>query len=92
MDEALSLIIALQNSKGLHARAAAKFVKASEKFKADIKVTRGDIEVSALSIMGLMMLVARCGTEITITARGQDAGDALKALAELVNGKFGEDC
>lgn len=91
MSDPISITIQLQNSKGLHARAAAKFVKTSEKFKADIKVTKGDIQVSALSIMGLMMLVAKCGTDITIRAEGPDAQSALTALSELVNDKFGED-
>ena len=91
MSEALSLTVQLQNSKGLHARAAAKFVKTSEKFKADISVTKGDMQVSALSIMGLMMLVARYGTQITIKAQGPDADLALTALSDLVNQKFGEE-
>lgn len=91
MSDSLSLTVQLQNSKGLHARAAAKFVKTTEKFKADVTVIKGDAEVSALSIMGLMMLVARCGTAITIQAKGPDAQNALKALEALVNQKFGEE-
>jgi phosphocarrier protein HPr len=91
MSELHSLTIQLQNNKGLHARASAKFVKTSEKFKSRITVARGSLEVSALSIMGLMMLVARYGTEITIHASGPDAERALKALGELVDNKFGED-
>jgi phosphocarrier protein HPr len=91
MSEALSVTVQLQNSKGLHARAAAKFVKTSEKFKSHIHVTKDDIEVSALSIMGLMMLVARYGTKITIIAQGPDADQALTALSDLVNQKFGEE-
>jgi len=81
----------LKNTKGLHARAAAKFVKTSEVFNADIQVVRGTSQVSALSIMGLMMLVARYGSEITINATGPDAAAALTALGDLINRKFDEE-
>ncbi|MBL8643753.1 MAG: HPr family phosphocarrier protein [Rhodospirillaceae bacterium] len=79
------------NSKGLHARAAAKFCKTAEQFEADILVKRGDTEVSGRSIMGLMMLAAAQGTTIQITTSGADAASALTALCTLVANKFDEE-
>lgn len=91
MNEILSVTLQLQNRKGLHARAAAKFVKTSEMYRSEITVSRGEISVSALSLMGLMMLVAHCGTQITIQAKGHDAQEALDDLTKLLDDKFGED-
>jgi len=84
-----SLVIA--NSKGLHARASAKFVRCAEQFEADISVTRDGQTVPATSIMGLLMLAATCGSTILVEASGPEAGAALDALDGLVGGKFGED-
>ncbi|MEX0583531.1 MAG: HPr family phosphocarrier protein [Sneathiella sp.] len=83
--------LVIGNSRGLHARAAAKFVKCAEKFDADIRVTKGESEVSGSSIMGLMMLAAANGTTISVVVSGPDAEPALDALTELVNDKFGEE-
>ena len=79
------------NRKGLHARAAAKFVKLAGEFTADITVVRRDQEVPGGSIMGLMMLAAGPGCEIELRAVGSDAEAALHALAQLVQRKFDED-
>ncbi len=79
------------NQKGLHARAAAKFVKLAESFDAQITVVKGDTRVSGCSIMGLMMLAAGPGCEIDVEASGPGAENALDALAKLVAGKFDED-
>jgi phosphocarrier protein HPr len=79
------------NQRGLHARASAKFVKCAEGFKAEIEVTRDGQSVPGTSIMGLMMLAAHIGTSIEVEAWGEDAEQALDALAELVANKFGED-
>lgn len=79
------------NRLGLHARAAAKFVKTAAQFDAEISVSRDDMRVSGLSILGLMMLAAGPGTEIEIEARGRDAERALAALAGLVDSGFDED-
>jgi phosphocarrier protein HPr len=81
----------IENKRGLHARAAAKFVKCAEKFNADIMVTKDDNHVSGTSIMGLMMLAASKGTSIRVAASGTEAEGALAALEILVEGKFGED-
>ena len=81
----------IQNQKGLHARAAAAFVKCAEQFDADIRVERIGQSVSGCSIMGLMMLAAAKGTTIHVNVSGPQAEDALKAISNLVNCKFGED-
>ena len=79
------------NSRGLHARASAKFVKCAEGFDADIRVTRDGQTVPATSIMGLMMLAAHPGSSIIVEADGPEAAAALDALAMLVEEKFGEE-
>ena len=79
------------NRKGLHARATAKFVQCAERFESAIQVTRCGETVGGTSIMGILTLGAAIGTTITVTAVGQDAGDALDALQHLVATRFGED-
>jgi len=78
------------NSRGLHARASAKFVQTVEKFRAEVRVTRGSETVGGTSIMGLMMLAAGPGTSIKIEAFGPQAGEVLTALEALITGRFGE--
>ena len=87
----LRRVVIICNRKGLHARAAAKFVKLASRFDADIVVSRKDQEVPGTSIMGLMMLAAGPGCEIELRARGGEAERALDALAELIERKFDED-
>ena len=79
------------NAKGLHARASAKFVKCAEKFDANVQVTKDGNTVPGTSIMGLMMLGAQTGSTIDIEASGNQAAEALEALRELVEYRFGED-
>jgi phosphocarrier protein len=81
----------ISNQRGLHARAAAKFVKLAENFTSEIVVIKDDMRVSARSIMGLMMLAATCGTPIKICAVGADAVQAVSMLSELVKRKFDEE-
>lgn len=81
----------ITNSRGLHARAAAKFVKLAANYTADITVVNRGQEVSGRSIMGLMMLAASPGTTIEIRASGSDAEDALAAICQLIDDKFHED-
>ena len=83
--------LTIVNKRGLHARAAAKFVQTAERFDAEITVTRDATTVGGTSIMGLMMLAASPGSVICVTAEGPDAEQALDALADLVAGYFGED-
>ncbi|MFI5032940.1 MAG: HPr family phosphocarrier protein [Reyranellales bacterium] len=79
------------NKRGLHARAAAKFVRTAGQFDAAVRVAFKGQEVSGLSIMGLMMLAAGIGSSIELTCSGRQAGEAMAALAALVEGKFGEE-
>ena len=79
------------NQKGLHARAAARFVKTAAQFDAEIWVRKNGTTVSGRSIMGLMMLAAAAGTLIEITATGRDAAAAVDTLARLIECKFDED-
>ncbi|MAF49494.1 MAG: HPr family phosphocarrier protein [Rhodospirillales bacterium] len=79
------------NQRGLHARAAAKFVKLAGTFGAEISISKDGTQVSGLSIMGLMMLAAAPGDAIDISVEGVDADAALAALSELVRGGFGEE-
>ncbi len=79
------------NSRGLHARASAKFVRCVESFDADVHVSRDGQTVGGTSIMGLMMLAASCGTTIDVSASGPDADAVLDAIGALVGNKFDED-
>ncbi|HJS85623.1 MAG TPA: HPr family phosphocarrier protein [Acetobacteraceae bacterium] len=87
---ALSRIVRIPNKRGLHARAAAKFVTLAERFGAAVEVLRNGESVSARSIMGLMMLGAGQGAEIELRAEGFDAREALDALVALVDSGFNE--
>ena len=78
------------NQRGLHARAAAKFVKTAERFQARIEVTREDLTVPGTSILGLMMLAAALGSTLELRAHGPDAEDAMAALLDLVARGFDE--
>jgi len=82
--------VQIVNKHGLHARPAAEMVKVASKFKADITISRDDLEVNGKSIMGVMMLAAEYGAIITLRATGPDADDALDALSTLVAARFGE--
>ena len=86
----LSRTLTICNRRGLHARAAAKFVTLAERFGASIDVLRDGQSVSARSIMGLMMLGAGIGSAIELRAEGWDAREALDALASLVDAGFNE--
>jgi phosphocarrier protein HPr len=83
--------VAIVNRRGLHARAAAKFVKVAEQFVADIEVAKDDMVVPGTSIMGLMVLAAATGSQLEIRARGREAQAALAALVALVERGFDED-
>jgi phosphocarrier protein len=83
--------VVIVNRRGLHARAAAKFVKVAEQFVADIEVAKDDMVVPGTSIMGLMVLAAATGSEVEIRARGREAQAALAALVGLVERGFDEN-
>jgi phosphocarrier protein len=88
---ATTRMVEIVNEKGLHARAAAKFVETVERFDACATVRRDGMEASGDSIMGLLMLAASKGTTIEIETRGGEAGALSDALAALVAARFGED-
>ncbi len=81
----------VQNKLGIHARPAAQFVRVASRFQADVSVEKDDEAVDGKSIMGLMMLAVGWGAEISVTADGADEAEAIAALEELINSKFGED-
>ena len=84
--------VLITNKRGLHARASAKFVTLASSQPVEIEVAKaGAGSVTGTSIMGLMMLGAAMGDEITISAAGDGAEDAVGAMCELVEAKFGED-
>ena len=82
--------VQIVNKNGLHARPAAAIVKLAAKFQSEITVIKDDLDVNGKSIMGVMMLAAENGSNITFRAEGPDADQALDELATLVANKFGE--
>jgi phosphocarrier protein HPr len=87
----LSRTVLVENKRGLHARASAKFVNLASQLPAEIEVAKDGQAVCGTSIMGLMMLGAAKGDSIEIRVSGQDADQALAQLVDLVEGKFGEE-
>ncbi|MBZ4644158.1 MAG: ptsH [Deferribacteraceae bacterium] len=86
-----TLQVQIVNELGLHARAAASFVRVASQYNCDIKVEKDGVQVNGKSIMGVMMLAAPKGSFITIYASGESADNALAALKNLVDNKFGEE-
>lgn len=81
----------IRNKLGLHARAAAKFVRCAGSFKSQLTVVRGDMRVDGKSIMGVLLLAAPQGTALEVIVEGADEEAAIAAVTELVATKFGED-
>ncbi|HEY3381396.1 MAG TPA: HPr family phosphocarrier protein [Vicinamibacterales bacterium] len=86
----VSRSVTVRNQLGMHARAAARFVHAASAFEARIRVGRGTRVVDGKSIMGVLLLAAACGSDITISAEGADERAAVEALCLLVESGFGE--
>jgi phosphocarrier protein HPr len=84
-------VVTICNQRGLHARAAARFVKTAGQFDAEVLVRKNGTEVSGRSIMGLMMLAAAPGTVIELAATGPQAEAAVTALTKLIECKFDEE-
>ena len=82
--------VTVVNALGLHARAAARFVKVASRFRSQIRVTRGQHTMDGKSILGLLLLAASRGSELTISADGPDEADAVEALIALVERGFEE--
>lgn len=79
------------NKAGLHARASTKFVQLANRYRCAVTVRKDGQDVNGKSIMGVLLLVAAKGTEITITCDGDDAKDCMGALGQLVETGFGEE-
>ena len=84
------ITVTIQHPTGLHARPAALFVQTASRFRSEIEVAANGKAVNAKSMMAILSLGARQGTQLTIRAQGDDAGEALNALRELVETNFGE--
>ncbi|RYF15773.1 MAG: HPr family phosphocarrier protein [Comamonadaceae bacterium] len=80
----------ISNKLGLHARASAKLTKLAGAFPCEVWLSRGERRVNAKSIMGVMMLAAGLGTEVTLETSGEREQEAMDALLALINDKFGE--
>jgi len=78
------------NKLGLHARAASKLVDTANRFHAEVTITKDDTTANAKSIMGIMLLAASKGTELSLAAEGNDAPEALHAIEQLIQNRFGE--
>lgn len=89
--EVLRTTVVITNQRGLHARAAAKFVKLVQGFDCDVTVTKRGQTVSGRSILGLMMLAAACGTELELAVTGREAEEAIRVLSNIIEAKFEED-
>ena len=87
----VSRTVDVVNKRGLHARASARFVTLAATLPVEVEVEKDGARVCGTSIMGLMMLGAAMGDQITISAEGEGAEEAVTALADLVEAKFGED-
>jgi phosphocarrier protein HPr len=86
----LTVSIKIINKLGLHARASAKLTQVANQFESDIWIEKNDKKVNAKSIMGVMMLAASQGSDITITTQGSDEKEALNSIVDLINDYFGE--
>ncbi|WP_333706807.1 HPr family phosphocarrier protein [Ottowia beijingensis] len=80
----------ISNKLGLHARAAAKLTKLAGSYPCEVWMSRGERRVNAKSIMGVMMLAAGIGSQVTLETDGEQEQEAMEALLALINDKFGE--
>jgi len=83
--------VPITNKSGLHARPAALLVKLASTFESEVQLVKEETEVNAKSILGVMMLAAGPGNNVTIVAAGKDEEDAVKAIATLIENRFGEE-
>lgn len=86
----ISKKVTIINKLGLHARAASKLVNRANQFESDVFIDKQGNRINAKSIMGVMMLAASKGTEILIEVEGDDEDDCMKAVVELIEGRFEE--
>jgi phosphocarrier protein len=90
MEGSVQRTFTIKNRLGLHARAASLFVQLANRFASDIFVQKNEQEVNGKSIMGILILAAAQGAEITVRAVGSDAESAVQSIGELIEGRFGE--
>lgn len=83
--------LVLENKLGLHARAAAKLVQLNEHFNSEIKISKGSVEANGKSILGVLLLAAPLGTELTFKIKGDDEKEAFESIKMLIKNKFNED-
>lgn len=83
--------VTIINRLGLHARAAAKFVKLANRFKSAVRIEKEGVQIDGKSILGILTLAAVQGTEITLTTAGEDEEQAMKALVILIGNRFDEE-
>jgi len=81
----------IKNVLGLHARAAAQLVHLANRYASDVKLVKEGMQVNGKSIMGVLMLAASKGAKIRVLVNGADANEALDAIGELIDRKFGEE-
>ena len=83
--------LVLKNKLGLHARAAAKLVQVAEQYDSVVKIVKDNVEADGKSILGVLLLAAPVGTELIFRVDGEDEEQAIKAIEELVEDRFGEE-
>lgn len=82
--------VVLTNKMGLHARPSTQIATTASRFVSDVRVTKDDVVADAKSVLELLMLAAECGSELVISAEGDDAAQVVAALKSLIEGRFGE--
>lgn len=90
MSDAASMQCTIVNTLGLHARAATKLVQLAAKFPCEVELAYEGQRVNAKSVMGVLLLCASMGTTIEVSARGERATECVRAIADLIAGRFGE--
>lgn len=83
--------VEIRNQLGLHARAAAKFVQLASRFRSEVEIVKGDMTVNGKSIMGVLLLAAPRGSRLELVVDGDDEEEAMAALVDIVDQKFGEE-
>lgn len=87
----ISKTVIIINKLGLHARAATKLAQLAQTFSAEVTLTQADKSANADSVMALLMLASNQGKEVTVSATGDDAQQAVEAICKLISDRFDED-
>lgn len=82
--------VLIRNKLGLHARAAVKFVNLANRYRAVVKIVKGNTEIDGKSILGILTLAATRGSSVMLRISGKDEEEAMTALTSLIKDKFGE--